>query len=239
MWILLTVFLSLALDCSNQHAFEISYTVYPFSLAALPYDYSFLSEFLSSRIVMYHHDDHQKSYKTHLNAYINTTLFFNETSLGKLCMRGWGNSNLQKYAGGLYNHYLYWWGLTQSSCTSPVASGPLLTAIQESWKDFPTFVAAFAYAGNVTFGNEWVWLCVNTTGMLEIQTTTYQMNPLMFTGANTCYPILGMDLWEHAYYLKYTYDKNSYISDFMNSIDWTIIEYFYENFARYLVPVPL
>ena len=164
---------------------------------------------------------------------------FNQTSLGKLCLMAWGNSNLQKYAGGLYNHYLYWWALTQSSCAGPVASGPLLEAIQESWKDFPTFVAAFEYAGNTTFGNGWVWLCVNTTGMLEIQTTTFQMNPLMFTGGDTCYPILGMDLWEHAYYLKYTYDKNSYITGFMNAVDWPVIEYFYENFARYLIPVPL
>lgn len=238
MWILQIFLLVSGLDCNEKQSFKIQNTTYPFSLNDLPYSLDFLNEFIPSRIVMIHHDTHQKSYMTKLNSYVSTTPIFQNTFLSELCVKGWGNGNLQKYAGGLYNHYLYWWVITKASCSSPLPTGALLSKITESWGDFPTFIATFESKANNVFGNGWTWLCYNTTGKLEIQNTLYQLNPLMESSGNLCYPILGIDLWEHAFYLKYTYDRASYVKDFIEMIDWPVVEYFYKAFAKNFYAVP-
>ena len=79
---------------------------------------------------------------------------------------------------------------------------------------------------------------MNTTGQLEIRTSTFQMNPLMNFSGSVCFPILGIDLWEHAYYLKFTHDRSSYVSTFSDLVDWPVVQYFYDNFASKQTAVP-
>lgn len=239
MWVFLLLTVTYSLDCRQKNSFRIENSIYPFVLNPLPYPEDFLSTTLSSRMVQIHHDNHQNTYLKKLNTYVSKTPKYNDTKLYDLCEEIWGDSSLNKYAGGLYNHYMYWWILTKPSCTNPMPTGKLLTEIEDQWGSFGKFVAEFNFIGSKVFGNGWVWLCVNKSKEIEIRTTEFQKNPLMEIGSNVCYPFLGIDLWEHAYYLKYTYDRDSYISDFWNIVDWSMVEYFYEVFARKNKAVPL
>jgi superoxide dismutase, Fe-Mn family len=238
-WALQFIISVSAMDCNQKQSFSIVNTVYPFSLVSLPYNYDFLNVVLPTPIVMTHHNVNQLGYATKLNNYIASAPNYNSTTLTYLCLGAVGNVNLQQWAGGVYNHQLYWWTLTSPSCANPAPTGILLTQIINTWGSFSQFVSLFEYKSNNLFGNGWTWLCSNTTQGLEIRTSTFQTNPLMNYYGSICYPILGLDLWEHAYYWKYTYDRTSYISDFFDLIDWAIVEYFYEKFALNFSPVPL
>ncbi|OMJ70076.1 hypothetical protein SteCoe_32041 [Stentor coeruleus] len=207
------------------------------SLTDLPYPVDFLSEVLPERIVQIHHDNHHKGYLTKLNEFIDKNMKYNATYLKDLVKGAWGHVGLERYAGGLYNHYLYWWTLTASNCTNGAPIGKLLTDIISKWGTFEVFQSRFDDLAKVTFGNGWTWLCVDKTG-LQLLNSYYQLSPLMNTGDNICYPVLGIDLWEHSYYLKYTSDRDAYISDFWKIVDWDIVEYFYEKYASELTAVP-
>ena len=156
-----------------------------------------------------------------------------------MCLNGYGYSSIEKYAGGLYNHYLYWWTLTAPSCAVGAPTGKLLSKIEQTWGNFTIFVNTWNAVSNAVFGNGWTWLCVNQAGGLEIQTSIFQFNPLFNGPGYACYPVLGIDLWEHAYYLTYTYNRAQYVEQFWNIIDWPVVQYFYENFASELKAVPM
>lgn len=236
---LIFAFLFLASSsCTDKATFTIINSTYPFALESLPYSTDFLSEVLSSRIVSLHYNHHHLAYLTKLNSYIANNPDFNTTFLSELCKQGSGYAGLEKYAGGLYNHYLYWWTLTATECATGSPTGKLLTKIQNKWGDFTSFVTEWENSSNSVFGNGWTWLCVNTAANLEIRTTGFQLNPLITSASNLCYPILGIDLWEHAYYLTYTSSREDYISNFWEIVDWEVVSYFYETFASKLLPVP-
>lgn len=132
MWIWVLVSITFGLDCNQKQAFAIGKSFYPFVLKDLPYKYEFLASVLPSKLVMLHHDTFQLEYANDLNTYISTTSQLNTTYLADLCLSAWANYPVQKYAGGLYNHYLYWWTLTATSCSSPMPTGQLLNAINQS-----------------------------------------------------------------------------------------------------------
>jgi superoxide dismutase, Fe-Mn family len=238
MWLFIRIFLVSAFNCSLKMNFTFVNSAYPFVLSPLPYTYDFLQPVLSSRILGIHHDYHQLSYMTKLNSYVSLMPLYNSSYLSTICLGAYGVTELEKYAGGLYNHYLYWWTLTNPACSNQTATGNLLNKIQQTWGSFSVFVSVFTSAANNLFGNGWTWLCVNPLGGLEIRTTTYQVNPLMLTNTTLCYPILGLDLWEHAYYLAYITNKAGYIASFWTIVDWNIVGYFYDNFASKFLPVP-
>jgi len=172
-----------------------------------------------------------------LNSFIATDTTYSDVSLANLCSSDYDAASLQKFAGGGYNHYLYWWILTAPACSGPLPTGKLLKEIQDTWGSFTEFKTEFDTQSINLFGSGWVWLCVNENSELEIRSTYYQLNPLM--ESDTCYPVLGNDLWDHAYYLRYTSDKSLYIKYFWDIVDWSVVELFYEQFASKKKAVPL
>jgi Fe-Mn family superoxide dismutase len=215
----------------------ISNSFYPFTLEELPYPSTFLSEVLSDTMVILHHETHQNGYLKKLNAFLSTASSFNTSSLANLNRGIYNSDSLRKFAGGLYNHYLYWWTLTAPGCSSPVPTGTLSSKIEDKWGNFTAFKKVFDSESLNLFGSGWVWLCVNTESELEIRTTYYQLNPIMERD-DECYPVLGNDLWEHAYYLRYGSDRALYVKSFWDMVDWSIVEMFYDKFARKQKIVP-
>lgn len=226
-----------SLDCTEKRSFMITNSFYPFTLSELPYPASFLSEVLSETMVLLHHETHHNGYLKKLNAYIATASSFNSSSLATLNRGIYNSESLRKFAGGLYNHYLYWWTLTAPGCSSPVPSGKLLKGIEDKWQNFTAFKSKFDYESINLFGSGWVWLCVNQDSELEIRATTYQLNPIMEKD-DECYPVLGNDLWEHAYYLRFGSDRGLYVKYFWDIVDWGMVEMFYDLFARKKKIVP-
>ena len=109
-----------------------------------------------------------------------------------------------------------------------------------SWGSFSAFVTVFQNQANALFGQGWVWLCVDAVNTLQVQTTQDQLNPLMHVSiTDVCVPILGIDLWEHAYYLTYGTNRASYISDFWKIVDWAMVGNFYDLYGTQGIPVPL
>jgi Fe-Mn family superoxide dismutase len=156
--------------------------------------------------------------------------------LATLAENSASSTNLQKFACGLYNHFFYFWTLTAPECATGEPTGALLTQIQKTWGNFSNFQNAFNSLATGTFGSGWVWLCNSKSG-LEIKSLPFQRNPVYLTGSNKCYPILGVDLWEHAYYFKYMASRDQYVKDFWNAVDWTVVEQFYDYFAKDLKAV--
>jgi superoxide dismutase, Fe-Mn family len=230
----------LSLDCNIKQSFSGQNSEYPFPFISLPYPADFLSEGLPPDLVWTHSSNFQQLYVSGLNSYITTSQpRYKNTALSSIVYNRNYDIILAKYASGLYNHLLYWWTLTAPACSSPQPTGKLLKAIDATWGSYVNFLNDFEYQAINWFGNGWVWLCVNMTGKLEIMTTEFEINPMSGLANHLCYTVLGMDLWEHAYYEKYTTDRTSYITDFWNMVDWAIVEMFYDKFASQLSMVPL
>jgi superoxide dismutase, Fe-Mn family len=227
--------LSLGVSVCNKAAWSASSAVYPFSLMTLPYTYDYLQPIVSSAIVAAHHDHHHLTYVTKLNAYLATVPAQQSSTLLSLVVNAGSNASLQKFAGGDYNHNMLWWETTSPSCAAPGPVGQLATDINTVFGSYANFQAQFQTASAGLFGSGWAWLCADSNLNLIITTTANQMNPLM---TNTCNPILGSDLWEHAYYLQYMYNKDSYFANFWSIVDWAQVGYFYENYVLAGNPIP-
>ena len=224
-------------NCTSKNSFGGEGSAYPFALAALPYPYDLLSSYLSERIVNIHYKSHTNAYLTKLNSFILENEKYNETELASLVSSAKGSVNLIKFAGGLYNHYMYFWTMTGYNCSKTAPSGSLLNAIESAWSTFDKFKTAFETSASSVFGNGWTWLCAKKTGLVIIN-TEFQVSPLMLTSSNKCYPILGIDLWEHAYYLKYLASRAIYVTEFWSAVDWDVVETFYKDYASKSTPVP-
>mmetsp|Transcript_34241 Transcript_34241/g.59935 ORF Transcript_34241/g.59935 Transcript_34241/m.59935 type:complete len:229 (-) Transcript_34241:1219-1905(-) len=189
----------------------------------------FLEPQISSQIVYVHHAKHQQTYVDKLNAYLQDKSDWQNLTLVELLQEHGDDSSIQKFAGGVYNHELYWWIMTNSECaTQP--SGDLLKAIESTWGDFTTFQSSFNNTAASVFGSGWTWLCVQDE-KLTITKTANQINPLMSAADEECLPILGIDLWEHAYYLEYMWDRTSYLSSWWELVDWSVVAQFYSEYA--------
>ncbi|CAG9325195.1 unnamed protein product [Blepharisma stoltei] len=240
--LLVALFLTLTLastDCEDKIEFSPSSDTYEFTLANLPYPQDFLEPILTSQILYAHHDHHHQTYYDKLNSYIAEEADLQDDTLLELVKGATNDESLQKYAGGAYNHNFYWWVLTNPTCAQGQPSGSLYEAIVNTWGSFSDFQTAFDDSSTSLFGSGWTWLCVNESFGLEIRNTANQINPMMQVDGSMCYPILANDIWEHAYYLKYMWDRASYIDAFWKIIDWDIVENFYENYASQLKGVPL
>ncbi|OMJ85307.1 hypothetical protein SteCoe_13401 [Stentor coeruleus] len=234
--ILLSLFIAQAeLTACAKATWSPSAIKYPFYLMELPYSYNFLEPYISSSIVAAHHDHHHQTYVTKLNAYLATVSSLQTSTLLSLVQGAGSNVSLQKFAGGDFNHNMLWWETTSPSCSIGAPTGNLANDINTAFGNFTNFQTQFNTASSALFGSGWAWLCANTTGGLLITTTANQVNPLM-TG--TCNPVFGSDLWEHAYYLQYMYNKDTYFANFWNVIDWVQVGYFYDNYVSRGVPIP-
>lgn len=226
-------------SCEDKIDFSPSSDTYTFSLAALPYPYTFLETVLTSQMLYAHHDHHHQTYYDKLNSYLSGVANLQDQTLVELNLGATEDKSLQKFAGGAYNHNLYWWILTSPDCAKTQPEGVLYDAIVSAFGSFDNFKSLFEQSSIGVFGSGWSWLCVNQSKTLEIRNTANQINPLMNIDGSICYPFFTNDIWEHAYYLKYMWDRPTYISNYWNIVDWNIVEYFYETYANNLQAVPL
>lgn len=233
--------LSLGLiDCGTKQQHVALNQASVFTLPDLPYPYDFLAPALTAKQVYIHHDKHHQKYVDSLNAGVLTDpALFGKTML-TLFANNSATAVVQKWAGGHYNHLMYWWTMTTPQCSSgPAALSPLANAINAKWGSFAGFKAAFNAQSNEILGSGWTWLCANATDGTLLVTSTYaQLNPLMGTQPVQCLPFLTLDQWEHAYYIQYMYKRDAYIDHWWRSIDWNVVSYFYDAYVSKGQAVP-
>ena len=188
-----------------------------FELPSLLYAYDSLEPHIDARTMEIHHTKHHQAYTTNLNAAIAGTELEGKTIEEILANLDMSNGAVRNNGGGFYNHNLFWTVMSPNGGGLP--TGELAEAIDAAFGSFDAFKDAFAKAGATQFGSGWAWLCVKD-GKLEVCATPNQDNPLMpgVTCGGT--PILGMDVWEHAYYLNYQNRRPDYINAFFNVVNW-------------------
>ena len=186
-----------------------------FELPQLPYAYDALEPNIDAQTMEIHHGKHHNGYTNNLNNAIAGTDFEGKTieEILKSCK---DNPAVRNNGGGFYNHCLFWEVMSPNGGGQP--TGELADAIDSSFGSMEGFKEAFSKAAATRFGSGWAWLCVKD-GSLEVCSTANQDNPLMDEGCGGT-PILGLDVWEHAYYLKYQNRRPDYIDAFFNVINW-------------------
>jgi Fe-Mn family superoxide dismutase len=189
-----------------------------FELPTLPYAYDALEPNIDARTMEIHHSKHHAGYTNNLNGAIAGTPNEGksiEAILGDLDMN---NKAVRNNGGGYYNHRLFWEVMSPNG--GGVPSGALADAINEDFGGFDAFKEAFSTAAKTQFGSGWAWLCVHKGGKVEVCATPNQDNPLMQGVTCGGTPILGLDVWEHAYYLNYQNRRPDYVNAFFNVINW-------------------
>ena len=195
-----------------------------FELPKLHYSYNSLEPHIDARTMEIHHTKHHAGYTAKLNAAITDTPLAQHSIEKILSNLDMSNAAVRNNGGGFYNHCLFW------RVMSPVAntlSGALAEAINRSFGSFDQFKVAFSTAAATQFGSGWAWLCAKKGGDLEVCSTPNQDNPLMPGVGCDGTPILGLDVWEHAYYLNYQNRRPDYIDAFFSVINWKVVA---ENF---------
>ena len=190
-----------------------------FELPQLPYAYDALEPHIDARTMEIHHSKHHNAYTTNLNAAVAGTDMEGKTIENILINLDMKKMPVRNNGGGFYNHNLFWTVMTPDGGGLP--TGDLLAAIEAAFGNFEEFKASFSKAGATQFGSGWAWLCVHKGGKVEVCGTPNQDNPLMPGIGCGGTPILGMDVWEHAYYLHYQNKRPDYIEAFFNVINWT------------------
>ena len=189
-----------------------------FELPKLNYAYDALEPHIDAKTMEIHHSKHHNGYTTKLNAAIAGTSLENESIESILGTLDMSNAAVRNNGGGFYNHSLFWEIMNPND--KGELSGELKVAIEEAYGSFEGFKTAFSKAAATQFGSGWAWLCVHKGGKVEVCSTPNQDNPLMpgVTCGGT--PILGIDVWEHAYYLNYQNRRPDYINAFFSVINW-------------------
>ena len=193
-----------------------------FQLPDLNYGFDALEPHIDTKTMQIHHGKHHAGYTSKLNTAIEGTDLEGKNIESILSEMDMNNSAVRNNGGGYYNHCLFWKILSPNGGGSP--SGKIHEAILNSFESFEDFKSNFTAAASTRFGSGWAWLCVNKDGSLEICSTANQDNPLMDGVGCNGYPILGIDVWEHAYYLNYQNRRPDYIEAFFNVVDWAKVE---------------
>ncbi|MGO3182794.1 MAG: superoxide dismutase [Aequorivita sp.] len=198
-----------------------------FELPKLPYAFDALEPNIDAKTMEIHHDKHHKGYTDKLNAAIKGTDLEGKSIEDILKNLDMKNKAVRNNGGGFYNHSLFWKVMSPNGGGKP--SGALAKAIDDAFGSFDTFKEKFSDAAKTQFGSGWAWLCVHKGGKLEVSSTPNQDNPLMPNTDCNGTPILGLDVWEHAYYLKYQNKRPDYVGAFWNVINWDEVSANYEN----------
>jgi len=193
-----------------------------FQLPDLNYGFDSLEPHIDAKTMQIHHGKHHAGYTSKLNAAVEGTDLEGKSIEDLLSNLDLSNSAVRNNGGGYYNHCLFWEIMSPNGGGSP--SRNLLSAIERAFGNFDEFKAEFSKAAASRFGSGWAWLCVHSDGSLEICSTANQDNPLMNGIGCGGSPILGLDVWEHAYYLNYQNRRPDYINGFFNVIDWAKVE---------------
>ena len=191
-----------------------------FELPKLSYSYDALEPHIDARTMEIHYSKHHQAYTTNLNAAIEGTDLTGKSIEDILTSLDLNNKAVRNNGGGFYNHNLFWEVMAPNAGGEP--TGELATAINEAFGSFEAFKDAFSKAGATQFGSGWAWLCVKN-GKLEVCATANQDNPLMPGIGCEGTPILGLDVWEHAYYLNYQNRRPDYINAFFNVVNWDVV----------------
>jgi len=189
-----------------------------FELPKLKYAFDALEPHIDARTMEIHHDKHHAGYTSKLNDAIAGTDNEGKTIENILENLDKANTAVRNNGGGYYNHNLYWEIMSPNGGGKP--EGELAKAIDAAYGSFDAFKDEFSKAGAGQFGSGWAWLCAHKNGKVEICSTPNQDNPLMPGIGCGGTPVLGMDVWEHAYYLNYQNRRPDYIKAFFNVIDW-------------------
>lgn len=189
-----------------------------FELPKLSYAYDALEPHIDARTMEIHHTKHHNGYTTKLNGAIAGTDLEGKSIEDILENLDMSNAAVRNNGGGFYNHRLFWEVMSPDGGGAP--SGDVAAAIDEAFGSYDGFKEKFSAAAGTRFGSGWAWLCVKEGGALEICSTPNQDNPLMPESGCEGFPILGLDVWEHAYYLNYQNRRPDYVSAFFNVIDW-------------------
>ena len=197
-----------------------------FTLPSLPYAHDALEPHIDARTMEIHHGKHHQAYVDNLNKAISGTPSENKSLEDLVKMAGTISPAVRNNGGGHWNHTFFWEILAPKAGGQP--SGNVASAINSAFGSFDTFKEKFNNAGLTRFGSGWAWLIVKD-GKLEISSTPNQDNPLMDVAEVKGHPILGVDVWEHAYYLKYQNKRADYLNAFWNVVNWKKVE---EHFAK-------
>ena len=196
-----------------------------FELPKLPYDYNALEPHIDARTMEIHHGKHHNGYTTNLNNAIAGTDLEGKSIEDILTGLDLSNAAVRNNGGGFYNHALFWSTMSPNGGGTP--TGALAEAIDAAFGSFDAFKDAFSKAAATRFGSGWAWLCVHKGGKVEVCSTPNQDNPLMPEVGCEGFPILGLDVWEHAYYLNYQNRRPDYIAAFFNVVDWAAVSALY------------
>ncbi|MFC0261266.1 superoxide dismutase [Fontibacter flavus] len=188
-----------------------------FELPKLPYDFNALEPHIDARTMEIHHGKHHNAYVTNLNNAIAGT-DMESKSLEELMKIAGSNTAVRNNGGGHYNHTLFWNIMSPNGGGQP--TGELAAAIDAKFGSFDAFKDEFSKAAATRFGSGWAWLVVDANKQLAVSSTPNQDNPLMDVAEVKGTPILGIDVWEHAYYLHYQNRRPDYVGAFWNVINW-------------------
>ena len=198
-----------------------------FELPELGYSHDALEPHIDARTMEIHHGKHHAGYTAKLNAALEGTDKGGQSIEGILLSLDMSNGALRNNGGGFYNHCLFWKVMSPNGGGTP--SGSLAEAIDRDLGSFDEFKTAFSNAAATQFGSGWAWLCVHDGGKLEVCSTANQDNPMMPGIGCGGTPILGIDVWEHAYYLNYQNRRPDYINAFFEVVNWEEVQNRFEN----------
>lgn len=191
-------------------------------LDPLPYDFNALEPYIDAQTMEIHHGKHHQAYVNNLNNAIEGTDLAGKSLLEIFENMSQHATAVRNNGGGHWNHALFWSIMSGDGGGQP--GGDLMAAIEESFESFDKFKEEFNKAGATRFGSGWAWLIVGGDGKLHVTSTPNQDNPLMDLAEVRGTPILGLDVWEHAYYLKYQNRRPEYIGNFWNVVNWPEVE---------------
>lgn len=193
-----------------------------FVLDPLPYPSDSLEPNIDKQTMEIHHDKHHNAYVTNLNNAIAGTDNENKSIEDLLASVSQLPAAIRNNGGGHYNHTLFWNTISGTGGGQP--SGDLAEAINQKFGSYDAFKEEFTKAATTRFGSGWAWLIVTSEGELAVTSTPNQDNPLMDIAEIKGFPIIGLDVWEHAYYLKYQNRRPEYIAAYFNVVDWNAAE---------------
>lgn len=209
-----------------------------FSLPKLPYDYIALEPYIDTQTMYLHHTMHHKTYVSKLNDALGDKSVNDIIQVQRMAKDA--PVAVRNNGGGHYNHSLFWKWMAPVGTASSAPTGVLREVIEQRWGSVDAMKKAFTEAAISRFGSGWAWLGVTNEGSLEIVSTANQDNPLMKGVAEReMLPILGLDVWEHAYYLRYQNRRPEYVEKWWNVVNWDMVVRGYDQYASKGQPVPI
>lgn len=192
-----------------------------FTLPSLPYSYDALLPYIDEKTMRIHHTKHHQGYVNRLNKALEQVKDASTTLSALLSSITTYGMAVRNNAGGHYNHTLFWESMLPGGADKPEKD--LAKAITRDFGSFSTCIEHFSKQAISLFGSGWTWLCTDKAGVMHIINTPNQDNPLMYSEKEAAIPILGLDVWEHAYYLHYQHDRAAYVKAFWNLVNWSVV----------------